>query len=64
VNTWIITAVDPDQLAEGSAERGTVATLHGVTRGEALARGCEAIVDGFLDVWVESTFRTYSLVGA
>ena len=63
MNTWIITAVDPDELEAGSAERGTVATLHGVTRGEALARGCEAIVDGFLDVWVESTTRTFRLVG-
>jgi hypothetical protein len=61
MDTWTITAVDPDGLAEGSAERGTLQTYHG-ERGEALARGCEAIAAGWLDVHVEGTFTVYPLI--
>jgi hypothetical protein len=49
MSTYTIRAVDPD---EDFAE-GTVAVMHGVSRGEALARGCEAILDGYVDVRVE-----------
>jgi hypothetical protein len=60
VNTFTITATDPDADPEVAGERGTVATVHG-TRGEALARGCMAILDGWTDVQVESTFRVWHL---
>jgi hypothetical protein len=59
MDTWTITAVDPAELAEGSAERGTLQTYHG-ERGEALARGCSAIAAGWIDVNVEGTFQTYA----
>jgi hypothetical protein len=49
MSTYTIRAVDPD---EDFAE-GTVTVMHGVSRGEALARGCEAILDGYIDVRVE-----------
>jgi len=56
---WIIWAVDPDDFESG---RGKVATVHG-TRGEGLARGCEAILDGWADVTVEGPFgRFYDLI--
>jgi hypothetical protein len=63
LDTWKITGVDPDALTdpEPSAERGVIATRHG-ERGEALARGCEAIADGWIDVQVEGTFTVYPLV--
>jgi hypothetical protein len=63
VDTWKITGVDPDALTapEPSAERGLIATRHG-ERGEALARGCEAILDGWIDVRVEGTFSDYRLI--
>jgi hypothetical protein len=61
MSTFTITATDPDAEPEVAGERGTVATMHGVTRGEALARGCEAILDGWTDVQVESTFRVWHL---
>jgi hypothetical protein len=49
---WTITAVDPDEMAEG-----TVGVVHG-TAGEALAKGCEAILDGYLSVTVDGPFGT------
>jgi hypothetical protein len=60
MNTWTIKAIETE--GEDAGTQGVVATLHGVTRGEALARGCEAIADGWAYVTVESTFRTYALV--
>lgn len=57
MDTFTISAVDPDNL---EWERGTVATVHG-TRGEALARGCEAVLDGWIDVRVEGTFQGWNL---
>lgn len=60
MDTWKITAIDPAELADGSAERGTIQTYEG-ERGAALAHGCEAIAHGWLDVQVEGTFQTYAL---
>jgi hypothetical protein len=59
MSTYTIRAVDPD---EDFAE-GTVAVMHGVSRGEALLRGCEAIVDGFIGVRVEGPMgRVWNLI--
>jgi len=58
VDTFTIVAVDPD----ADYTEGIVATMHGVTRGEALARGCEAIVDGYIGVRVVGTFSHWALV--
>lgn len=55
MDTWTITAADEN------GERGTVATLT-APRGEALARGCEAILNGHTHVQVEGTFSTYPLI--
>jgi len=53
---WTITAVDPDDMTEG-----TVATVHG-TRVEALVRGCEAILDGWIAVAVNGPLGTQYLL--
>jgi hypothetical protein len=59
MGTFTIRAVDPDE----NFAQGTVAVMHGVTRGEALARGCEAIADGFIDVRVEGPMgQTWTLI--
>jgi hypothetical protein len=55
MDTWTITAADEN------GERGTVATVHD-KRSVALARGCEAILDGHVGVQVEGTFSTYPLI--
>ena len=55
---WKITGVDLDDPDLG---RGTIAERD--DRAEALARGCEAIVDGWVDVWVEGPLgTTYRLI--
>lgn len=57
MGSFTIRAVDPEEFTEG-----TVATVHG-TRGEALARGCEAILDGWIDVRVEGPMgQTWTLI--
>ena len=63
MSTWIIKAVETE--GEDAGSQGVVATMHGATRGEALARGCEAIVDGWEHVTVEGTMgQVYRLVSA
>jgi hypothetical protein len=60
MDTWQIIGVDPDHVEE-SASGVVIATVHD-RRGVALARGCEAIADGWANVIVKGTFSTYPLV--
>lgn len=57
MNTFTITGVDPDDV---ETERQRLATVHG-TRGEALTRGCEALVEGWVEVVVESPVAAWRL---
>lgn len=49
---WTVTAVDPDAPEDG---RGTVATLTG-SKADAMLWGCEALADGWADVYVDGPF--------
>jgi len=60
MDTWTIVGVDPDHIEE-SASGVVIATVHD-TRGVALARGCEAVADGWTHVEVQGTFSTYPIV--
>lgn len=54
---WQITGVDPDR---GDEARGLIATVDG-TRAEAILRGCEAAVDGYVDVQVEGCALVFNI---
>jgi hypothetical protein len=62
MNTWKIVGVDPDNIEE-TCDGALIATVDD-TRGVALARGCEAILDGWIDVVVTGPLgMRYPLVG-
>jgi hypothetical protein len=54
---WRITGISPTNPL---GERTLVTALHS-TPGPALARGCEAVLDGWTEVHTEGTDRTYKV---
>lgn len=56
---WKITGLHP--LTTLDTGRAVIATVKG-SAGKALARGCEAVLNGYVGVRAEGTLRTYKVI--